>query len=89
MRRELGASDDGMILDFGGVSAAWRANLEPLLDHSGLGTLNDVLPGHFQPPTAELLAEFIFVEMNAHLDGMVKEVTVWETETSSATATAD
>ena len=65
----------GMILDFGKVSDAWK-RMEPQYDHR---LLNDLFPN----PTAEVIAESIWLHFSA--DSLFPwEVKVWETPTSWA-----
>lgn len=80
-----GRQESGMVMDFGRITDAWK-DIEPLLDHQVLNETLDIYP------TAELLAVYLLeaFRLRLRLDSShctVKEVTVWETETSSATAT--
>ena len=82
-------SDEGMVIDFAEVTRIWKETLEPLLDHT---YLNDTLPSPARAaPTAELVAAFIFERFAEYLNTgsvitpSIEEVTLWETETSSAT----
>jgi 6-pyruvoyltetrahydropterin/6-carboxytetrahydropterin synthase len=74
----------GMVVDFAEIKALWKLELEPLLDHKDL---NESLEGMIPETTAECLAVFICAQYRAkHFP--VKEVEVWETETSKAVVTA-
>lgn len=63
--------DDGMVMDFAEIGAAWRP-LHERLDHR---CLNDVI----ENPTAENLAQWIFDQLP-----FASNVEVWETPTSGA-----
>ena len=76
-----GDSDDGMVLDFLDVSAWWRREVEPLVDHR---FLNDTMPEPFLPTTAENIAAWL-LRLLVAAELPVSEVTVWETPTASAT----
>lgn len=78
-----GASDEGMVIDFGVVSAVW-SGVHDHLDHRHL---NEVVPAPFQPPTAEHIAAFILTELRPVLP-FLEAVTVWETRTSWARVSA-
>ena len=87
-------SESGMVVDFSAMSNYWKTHLEPLLDHSEKGTLNDVitLGDRVIYPTAEWIAGFILkkfaewiIDTYSHSDVFVSSVRVWETETSYAT----
>lgn len=71
-------NDKGWVRDFAEVKAAWN-DLHGQLDHH---TLNDV-PG-LENPTAEVLAEWIFLQLVGRLPELAS-VTIWETEKCSAT----
>lgn len=66
-----GASDEGMVLDFGALSRAWQP-IHDALDHQ---CLNDVLDF---PTTAENLAGWLLRELRAVVPA-VSSVRVWET----------
>jgi 6-pyruvoyltetrahydropterin/6-carboxytetrahydropterin synthase len=74
-----GSPSEGMVMDFGHVSAAWRG-LHERLDHRNL---NDELPPAFLPSTAEHLAGFILVELHPLIPELIA-VRVWETATGWA-----
>ena len=76
-----GESDDGMVLDFCEVSAWWRREVEPLVDHR---FLNETMPERFLPTTAENIAAWVLTLL-AGADLPVTGVTVWETPSASAT----
>ncbi len=77
------SSDEGMIIDFAKLSAVWTNHLEKHLDHQDLNETTIMVP------TAERLASWMFALIEQHLPlppkAMLKELTVWETDTSSAT----
>ena len=82
-----GASDEGMVVDFGDVSAVWKG-LEPRIDHRDL---NQALPASYHPTTAENIARYLVDYFRDNLerddaDLFVDSVTVWETATSWARA---
>lgn len=94
------ASGYGMVIDFDELKKAW-ARIEPALDHRTLLQGNDPLVKVLQsinpealgylfegPPTAENIAQHIYVSFRATLGAIytVTQVTVWETPTSYATA---
>jgi 6-pyruvoyltetrahydropterin/6-carboxytetrahydropterin synthase len=78
-----GLPDEGMVIDFGVLSLAWKSELEPLLDHQ---FLNDTLPPLYHPTTAENIACFIADQFADLLLGRVTvtSVRVWETPTGYA-----
>lgn len=93
-RFEEGASDEGMVLDFDKIKAAWRT-LDILLDHRFLMDRSDpmfnvlvanepesIVPW-VGPPTAESIAIFIASNLNNVLKGVVA-VRVYESPTSFA-----
>ena len=77
----------GMLFDFTDIKAALD-NIISRLDHK---FLNDTPPFDKTNPTAENIAAFIFEELKKHETENAKlcEVEVWESETSSATVTAE
>jgi 6-pyruvoyltetrahydropterin/6-carboxytetrahydropterin synthase len=77
VREPDGAPDEGMVVDFGNVKAAWKP-LHGRLDHT---FLNDAIPAEFHPTTAENIAHFIRAELAWALPALVA-VRVWETPTS-------
>lgn len=88
-----GASDEGMVIDFGDVSRWWRTEIEPRVDHQ---FLNDTMPEVYRPTTAENLALWILDEARAWFSRRgrrvdtdrreVVSVTVWETPSACAIA---
>jgi 6-pyruvoyltetrahydropterin/6-carboxytetrahydropterin synthase len=80
VRSADGSSSEGMVVDFSRLSAIWKTELHPRVDHHHL---NDVMPTHWQPTTAENIAGWLLGELKARLP-LVIAVTVWETATSSA-----
>jgi 6-pyruvoyltetrahydropterin/6-carboxytetrahydropterin synthase len=76
-----GESDDGMVLDFLAVSEWWRREVEPLVDHR---FLNETMPARFLPTTAEHIAAWV-LDLLVAAGLPACEVTVWETDTASAT----
>lgn len=74
-----GSSGEGMVQDFGDVSAMWK-RLHERLDHR---YLNDEVPKEWHPTTAENLAGFILAELEDALP-LLTSVEVWETPTASA-----
>jgi 6-pyruvoyltetrahydropterin/6-carboxytetrahydropterin synthase len=76
-----GTSEEGMVMDFADVSAAWKV-LEPRLDHRDL---NEALAGDVDVTTAECIAHWLFGRFTEMLGDEVTSVTVWETETCRAT----
>lgn len=85
VRPPMGEPDEGMVLDFGVISAVWKGDLEPMLDHR---FLNETLPTDYWPTTAENIARFLLDAFTAGLDAtgvVVERVRVWETPTSCAT----
>lgn len=82
----FGESDEGMIVDFKWLTAAWKERCEPLLDHR---FLNDSL-GLSGPTTAENIADWILVTLSepvaraphsGEVGLLVTEVRLWETAT--------
>jgi 6-pyruvoyltetrahydropterin/6-carboxytetrahydropterin synthase len=74
----------GLLMDFVDLRAALKALLEKL-DHE---FLNDIPPFDLLNPSAENLAKFIYdgIEPQVRNQGLsVRGVTVWETDTTSAT----
>jgi len=77
---DAGASEDGMVFDFGKVSDYWKTQLEPDLDHHDL---NEEMPVAYHPTTAEHVAAYLFDRL-AGAGFPVTMVRVWETATGSA-----
>lgn len=71
----------GMVVDFADIKTFWKRELEPLLDHKDL---NVTLEAHVPATTAECIAFFICAQFRVRRFP-IKEVEVWETETSCAT----
>ena len=82
--REL--DNAGLLLDFKELKLAMKPVIERL-DHR---MINDVAPFTTLNPSAENLAKFFFDETNVTLRSStsgrvsVKEVTIWETDTTTA-----
>ncbi|MGE4358160.1 MAG: 6-carboxytetrahydropterin synthase QueD [Candidatus Omnitrophota bacterium] len=75
---------NGLLLDFGELKKCLKMVLEEL-DHK---VINEVPYFKKINPTSENIAKFIFVRLNKHLQMRkcrLKKITVWETDTSSAT----
>jgi len=70
-----GASDEGMVVDFGVVKDVFKRRVESVCDHQNL---NKVLPFR---TTAENIARWILEEMRKELPQVIK-VRVYETPTS-------
>jgi 6-pyruvoyltetrahydropterin/6-carboxytetrahydropterin synthase len=73
-------SAQGMVEDFDVIAQAVRAGVIERLDHT---SLNDLLPN----PTAELLALWIWEQVDPLLRGLV-EIVLWETPTACAVVRA-
>ena len=76
--------DAGLLIDFVELRSALQAVTEPF-DHR---MLNDLPPFDQLSPSAENMAKYFGEVLEARLQGKgarVQAVTVWETETSSAT----
>jgi len=80
MSEEL--NSEGMVIDFN-LAKKYLNNILKKLDHK---YINEIEPFDKINPTSENIAKFIFQEMSGMIEGnlKVKKVTVWETETSSA-----
>ena len=83
-----GALDDsGLLLDF----KLLKRVLKPTIDRIDHQMLNDLEPFTRLNPSAENLAKYFFDEVNRELDATtdgrvrVKDCTIWETDTTSAT----
>jgi 6-pyruvoyltetrahydropterin/6-carboxytetrahydropterin synthase len=72
---------NGMVHDFSDVSRFWKHELEPHLDHQDL---NLTLADDCDPPTAELIARYLYRRFMGELGDDVERVRVWETESSWA-----
>jgi 6-pyruvoyltetrahydropterin/6-carboxytetrahydropterin synthase len=85
----IGAELDetGLLLDFKLLKQVMR----PVIDRIDHQMLNDIEPWITVNPSAENLSKYFFDETNKQLEGMtqgrvrVKDCTIWETDTSSAT----
>jgi len=79
--------DAGLLLDFKLLKQVMRPIIERI-DHK---MLNDLEPFTVLNPSAENLARYFYQETNTQLGGMtagrvrVKDCTIWETETTTAT----
>lgn len=77
----------GLLYDFKDLKAAMNQIIDRL-DHQ---FLNDIEPFREQNPSAENMARFFYTEANAKLRSVtggrvrVKEVKIWETDTTTAT----
>ena len=77
----------GLLLDFKLIKQVMR----PVIDRIDHQMLNDIEPWITVNPSAENLARYFFEQTNDQLAGMtkgrvrVKDCTIWETDTSSAT----
>lgn len=77
-------SDAGLLMDFADLKAGIRS-LAGRLDHQ---FLNDMEPFDKLNPSAENLAKYLSEGLSRQLEGhrvRLRSVTVWETDTSSAT----
>ena len=72
----------GMVVDFNDM----KAHIEPILATLDHQDLNNVLPKHFQPPTCENLAWYLFTIINQSLPPgiRIEKVRLTETPTSWA-----
>lgn len=81
----------GLLCDFKDVKQIIHCTMDRL-DHQ---YMNDIPPFDVLNPSAENLARYFYEESERHLAGMncngvrVKAVTVWETDTTTATYTKD
>lgn len=73
---------EGMVIDFADIKNVWVQHLKPYLDHKDLNV--SLESWHLCTTTAENIAAWICYRFRAH-SIPVKCVTVWETETASAT----
>ena len=77
----------GLLLDFKDLKSVMKNTIE-YLDHK---MINDVEPFTVLNPSAENLAKYFYDQTNHHLKDCtegrvsVKQVTIWETDTSVAT----
>lgn len=82
-----GAPDEGMVCDFGQITAWWEEHCRPHLQHHNL---NKRIGSVIGPTTAENIAVWIMGRMDGLTDVLagaarVECVTVWETERGAAT----
>jgi len=85
----VGAALDatGLLLDFKMLKQVMR----PVIDRIDHQMLNDLEPFTTLNPSAENLAHYFYQQTNQQLSGMtagrvrVKDCTIWETDTTSAT----
>ncbi|MEW6097110.1 MAG: 6-carboxytetrahydropterin synthase QueD [bacterium] len=71
----------GMVIDFDELEELTKKVIEPL-DHQDLNELKLFLNSN---PTAEVIAEYIYIELEKLLDKCkLKEIKVWETPTTWA-----
>ena len=68
--------DQGMVMDFGDLSAIVKLVVLGPLDHA---YLNDIVPN----PTCECVLEWISIELSKHLP-LLDELVLWETATACA-----
>jgi len=74
----------GMLIDFRDV----RDYLEKIMEKLDHKYLNEISPFKVTNPTSENIARFIYNDLRFHLKGSqyrVSKVTVWESDTTSAT----
>ena len=77
----------GLLLDFKDLREVMKHVIDRL-DHQ---MINDIEPFTVVNPSAENLAKYFFYETNKHLTGKtsgrvwVKDITIWETDTTTAT----
>ena len=79
--------ETGLLLDFKMLKQVMR----PVIDRIDHQMLNDLEPFTTINPSAENLAHYFYAQTNEQLNGMtqgrvrVKDCTIWETDTTSAT----
>jgi 6-pyruvoyltetrahydropterin/6-carboxytetrahydropterin synthase len=82
---EDGASDEGMVADYGELKRIWKSYIEPALDHQHL---NDTIGGECWPTTAENIAAWLLRRLQQlrppDVEWTVAAVVVRETPTSFA-----
>ena len=79
----------GMVMDFSHI----KAMLKDVVGHFDHRVINDFPPFDTQPPTAEVLSEFVYRGIEERMDAQEREerglrvakVEVWENRTSCAT----
>ena len=76
-----GLDDTGMVMDFKELKNLLKETVAEL-DHKYLNEID-----YFKDvnPTSENIAKYIYENLSERIDLNLEEVTVWETETSSAT----
>lgn len=84
---EAGASDEGMVLDFGRITDVWKRRIHPVVDHQDL---NDVFDpsrsesGGCWPTTAENIAGWV---LRSFIDYGIPATAVHVRETPTSLAT--
>jgi 6-pyruvoyltetrahydropterin/6-carboxytetrahydropterin synthase len=79
--------ESGLLLDF----KLLKQVLHPVINRIDHRMLNDLEPFTTLNPSAENIAKYFYDQMNEMLDGMthgrvrVKDCTIWETDTTTAT----
>lgn len=80
INEQHGASDQGMVADYGELKRIWKAYIEPALDHQNL---NETIGGECWPTTAENIAAWLLGRIQQlrppDVDWTVSAVTVRET----------
>lgn len=77
----------GLLLDFKDLKVV----MKPVIDYLDHQMMNDIVPFNEVNPSAENLAKYFYDETNKYLAGetkgrvRVKDVTIWETDTTTAT----
>ena len=77
----------GLLLDFKDLKVV----MKPVVDYLDHQMMNDIAPFDTVNPSAENLAKYFFDETNKYLSRQtrgrvrVKDVTIWETDTTTAT----
>ncbi len=77
----------GLLLDFKDLKVV----MKPVVDYLDHQMMNDIPPFNEVNPSAENLAKYFYDECNKFLAGQtggrvrVKDVTIWETDTTTAT----
>ncbi|MFF1822742.1 6-carboxytetrahydropterin synthase QueD [Kribbella sp. NPDC058245] len=82
VKQPRGESDDGMVVDFGTLSAIWKEHLEPRLDHQDLN--ESIGADGCWPTTAENIAHWIALTFRSR-GAPVSRLSVWETPSGRAT----
>ncbi|HEU5380360.1 MAG TPA: 6-carboxytetrahydropterin synthase QueD [Ktedonobacteraceae bacterium] len=83
IKDSVGASDNGMVMDFGDISQIVKGAVIEQLDHQDLNTVTGLYT------TAENLVHWIWAELLKYglSKGLLHRVRLWETETSFAEIT--